>query len=262
MVGKDGIAICATGLKSFFAITDTYQEILNGDNIEEKDSLLFNVDFGGKTYRGLANGYSVDYKSPYETSITEEDRAFIDSRFSPDVQSYLLDQLWASDAANEMSALLGLSTDNAKELVLAKINAGTASMGMYLYGLSIGIPFDQLYDVMTTPLAFRLTELTKGDSFNGNSGTINIIGALRYLKQEPLDQMTRFNRIDLSDYKDVPKPSELLQTLLRDSWKPNFPNEEALDGYIKSKGGVLRTLIDRNPKHLEAAKDTLESLRG
>lgn len=262
MVGKDGIAICATGLKSFFAITDTYQEILNGDNIEEKDSLLFNVDFGGKTYKGLANGYSVDYKSPYETSITEEDRAFIDSRFSPDVQNYLLDQLWASDAANEMSALLGLSTDNAKELVLAKINAGTASMGMYLYGLSIGIPFDQLYDVMTTPLAFRLTELTKGDSFNGNSGTINIIGALRYLKQEPLDQMTRFNRIDLSDYKDVPKPSELLQTLLRDSWKPNFPNEEALDGYIKSKGGVLRTLIDRNPQHLEAAKDTLESLRG
>ena len=41
-----------------------------------------------------------------------------------------------------MSALLGLSTDNAKELVLAKINAGTSSIGMYLYGLSIGIPSD------------------------------------------------------------------------------------------------------------------------
>ena len=176
MVGKDGIAICATGLKSFFALTDTYQEILNGADIEAKEALLFNVKFGGKTYKGLANGYSANYKSPYEGSITEDDRALIDSQFSPDVQEYLLDQLWASDAANEMSALLGLSTDNAKELVLAKINAGTASMGMYLYGLSIGIPFDQLYDVMTTPLAFRLTELTKGDGFNNNSGTINIIG--------------------------------------------------------------------------------------
>jgi hypothetical protein len=31
MVGKDGIAICATGLKSFFAITEMYQQFLNVD---------------------------------------------------------------------------------------------------------------------------------------------------------------------------------------------------------------------------------------
>jgi hypothetical protein len=65
-----------------------------------------------------------------------------------------------------MSAFLGLSTDNAKELVLAKINAGTATMGMYLYGLSIGMPVADLYKMLTSPLAFRLTELTKGDTFN------------------------------------------------------------------------------------------------
>jgi hypothetical protein len=74
MVGKDGIAICATGLKSFFALTDVYQEILNGNDAWAKDSLLFSVPFGGKIYRGLANGYAKDYKSPYEENITEEEK--------------------------------------------------------------------------------------------------------------------------------------------------------------------------------------------
>nr|DAG87591.1 MAG TPA: hypothetical protein [Crassvirales sp.] len=41
------------------------------------------------------------------------------------LQNYLLAQEWESDAANEASAFLSLSTDNAKELALAKLNAGT-----------------------------------------------------------------------------------------------------------------------------------------
>jgi hypothetical protein len=58
MVGKDGIAICATGLKSFFALTEMYQEILNNGTQKEKLDLLFDVSFGGKTYVGLANGFA------------------------------------------------------------------------------------------------------------------------------------------------------------------------------------------------------------
>lgn len=259
MVGKGGIAICATGLKSFFALTEMYQEILNGTDIVLKDSLLFNINFGGKTYNGLANGFAKNYKSPYEYNITSEEKAVIDSHFSEEMQNYLLDQFWASDAANEMSALLGLSTDNAKELVLAKINAGTSSIGMYLYGLSIGIPFEQLYEVMTTPLAFKLTELTKGDSFNGNSGTINVVGALRYLKQEPKEQLSRFNRIDLSEYENIQKPVELLYSGLRNAMQSMFSSAEKMEESI-SYQGVLRTLIDKVSSP-EAGKEILESLR-
>jgi hypothetical protein len=43
-----------------------------------------------------------------------------------------------------MSALLSLSTDNAKDLALAKINAGTNMMGLYLYGAAIGMNFKVL----------------------------------------------------------------------------------------------------------------------
>lgn len=228
MVGKDGIAICATGLKSFFALTEMYQLILDSDNINDKQNLLFNVKFGGKSYKGLANGFSKKLKSPLEHNLSQEEKTEIVNFFSEDVTEYLFDQLWASDASADMSALLGLSTDNAKELVLAKINAGTSSIGMYLYGLSIGIPFEQLYEVMTTPLAFRLTELTKGDSFNGDSGTNTIVGALQYLENEPTKYLRKFDTIDLSEYKDVKKPSELFKDILTKQLRGKTSNKNLL----------------------------------
>jgi hypothetical protein len=55
MAGKDGIAICATAIKAYFALTQTANTILNGDNLLEKESLLFNVNIGGKSYKGLSN---------------------------------------------------------------------------------------------------------------------------------------------------------------------------------------------------------------
>lgn len=181
MVGKDGISICATGLKSFFGITDMYQNILNGTDVAAKDSLLFDMPIGGRVYHGLANGFASRFRSRFEDNFmapSQED-------FSIKVQNYLLEQLWEDDASNGMSAFLGLSVDNAKELVLAKINAGTSTMGMYLYGLSIGVPTDTLYKIMTSPLAFRLAELTKGDIFNKDSGKFTVLNALTYLYTEP-----------------------------------------------------------------------------
>ena len=227
MVGKDGIAICATGLKSFFAITEMYQQILNVDinsmqltelekqsltsnltdpeeiqkvldealkqkkakALAKKQSLLFKRSIAGKTYLGLANGYTELMLSSYEANMSENDMQSQYENFTQMGYEYLLDQLWSSDAANEMSALLSLSTDNAKELVLAKINAGIGTIGMYLYGLSIGMSFDSIYDIMTSPLAFRLAELTKGDVFNKQEGQRDILSTMQYLRREPTQQI-------------------------------------------------------------------------
>ena len=58
---------------------------------------------------------------------------------------------------------------------------------MYLYGLSLGVPVDTLFKIMTSPFAFRLVELAKGDIFSGNSGCRTILGALDYLHRDPLE---------------------------------------------------------------------------
>lgn len=247
MVGKDGIAICATGLKSFFALTHMYNTILNDENIsnEEKTALMCNVPIGGKTYKGLAN-VNVDQK------LIESLADATEGDFTA-LQDYLLDQEWESDAANEKSAFLSLSTDNAKELALAKLNAGTQTLGMYLYGLSLGVPVDNLFKIMTSPLAFRLVELAKGDIFNGNSGCGTILKALGYLHKDPLDQIAKYNTFDIAAFNQNKK--EQLMQPGQFAWQ--MIKDNLIDKTFNEKLPLLRQLVIKNNKAIE----NIEKLR-
>lgn len=249
MVGKDGIAICATGLKSFFALTHMYNTVLNDENTSnsEKEALMCNVTIGGKTYRGLAN-VNVDQKLIKGLSDATEGNFIA-------LQDYLLAQEWESDAANEKSAFLSLSTDNAKELALAKLNAGTQTLGMYLYGLSLGVPVDTLFKIMTSPFAFRLVELAKGDIFSGNSGCRTIIGALDYLHRDPLEQLARYNTFDLSTYNEgKPKdqkilgPADFAWKLLQDSTIDDYNEKLPLLRQLAYKNNAIQLIEDLRSK--------------
>lgn len=249
MVGKDGIAICATGLKSFFALTHMYNTVLNDENTsnEEKEALMCKVTIGGKTYRGLAN---VNANQELMESLADAENGNFTT-----LQNYLLAQEWESDAANEASAFLSLSTDNAKELALAKLNAGTQTLGMYLYGLSLGVPVDTLFKIMTSPLAFRLVELAKGDIFSGNSGCGTIIGALDYLHRDPLDQLARFNTFDLSTYNEgKPKdqkilgPADFAWQLLQNSIADDYNEKQPLLRQLAFKDTAIQLIEDLRSK--------------
>ncbi len=249
MVGKDGIAICATGLKSFFALTHMYNTVLNDENTsnEEKEALMCKVTIGGKTYRGLAN---VNANQELMESLADAENGNFTT-----LQNYLLAQEWESDAANEASAFLSLSTDNAKELALAKLNAGTQTLGMYLYGLSLGVPVDTLFKIMTSPFAFRLVELAKGDIFSGNSGCGTIIGALDYLHRDPLDQLARFNTFDLSTYNEgKPKdqkilgPADFAWKLLQGSIADDYNEKLPLLRQLAYKSNAIQLIEDLRSK--------------
>lgn len=249
MVGKDGIAICATGLKSFFALTHMYNTVLNDGNTsnEEKEALMCKVTIGGKTYRGLAN---VNANQELIESLADAENGNFTT-----LQNYLLAQEWESDAANEASAFLSLSTDNAKELALAKLNAGTQTLGMYLYGLSLGVPVDTLFKIMTSPLAFRLVELAKGDIFSGNSGCRTILGALDYLHKDPLEQLSRFNTFDLSTYNEgKPKdqkilgPADFAWQLLQNSIADDYNEKLPLLRQLAFKDNAVQLIEDLRSK--------------
>lgn len=249
MVGKDGIAICATGLKSFFALTHMYNTVLNDENTsnEEKEALMCKVTIGGKTYRGLAN---VNANQELMESLADVENGNFTT-----LQNYLLAQEWESDAANEASAFLSLSTDNAKELALAKLNAGTQTLGMYLYGLSLGVPVDTLFKIMTSPLAFRLVELAKGDIFSGNSGCRTILGALDYLHKDPLEQLSRFNTFDLSTYNEgKPKdqkilgPADFAWSLLQNSIADDYNEKQPLLRQLAHWSNAIQLIEDLRSK--------------
>ncbi len=249
MVGKDGIAICATGLKSFFALTHMYNTVLNDENTnnKKKEALMCKVTIGGKTYRGLAN---VNANQELMESLADAENGSFTT-----LQNYLLAQEWESDAANEASAFLSLSTDNAKELALAKLNAGIQTLGMYLYGLSLGVPVDTLFKIMTSPLAFRLVELAKGDIFSGNSGCRTILGALDYLHKDPLESLSRFNTFDLSTYNEgKPKdqkilgPADFAQQLLQNSIADDYNEKQPLLRQLAYKSNAIQLIEDLRSK--------------
>ena len=60
MDGKQGVGICAVGLKGFFAVTARYNEVLANGTPEEVQRLQSEVEIAGKKFRMLANAYTTN----------------------------------------------------------------------------------------------------------------------------------------------------------------------------------------------------------
>jgi len=56
--------------------------------------------------------------------------------------------------------LLSAATDNAKELILAKINAGTNFAKMYVYAMIVGLNINDTVAFMTCPVAELIDKLS------------------------------------------------------------------------------------------------------
>jgi hypothetical protein len=63
------------------------------------------------------------------------------------------------DAFILMSALLSLSTDNAKDPTLSKYNAGPEMIGTYVAGIIMGVDMDTLRDLMISDTGILLSNL-------------------------------------------------------------------------------------------------------
>lgn len=163
-VGKKCIGIAAVGLKSFFAITEYFNNaIRNNQYLPLHDiNLEFWVndhsEISKETYKYIAN------VNPYNRN---------------DIKS-INDQ----DFALCLSALLSLATDNAKELALAKLNCDESTMGMWLFATSIGINPQKIFNVMTSPVARIIARESKGNVFIGKSED-SIGYALSFLENGP-----------------------------------------------------------------------------
>ena len=99
-VGKQGIGICATGLKAFFGLTQYNNYLLNYGTTEQQQKLLFGNDHKGhiiseKLYKTLANIRSQDPNTITNEQVLE-------------ALSYVTND---NDAALLLSALLSLATD-------------------------------------------------------------------------------------------------------------------------------------------------------
>lgn len=151
MGGKQGVGICAVGLKSFFALTARYNEVLRNGTYHEKQRLASELEIAGNNFKMLANAYSPEQ---VQTGILKGIFEAIDQGL---------------DAALVLSALLSLATDNAKDLALDKLNAENM-LGMYIFGITVGINFQTLADIIASESAILINEYINDNIFTGKSG--------------------------------------------------------------------------------------------
>ena len=241
-VGKEAIAICATGLKAFFGLTQYNNWVLNYGTTEQQSRLLLNNNhqghlIGSKVYKTLANIRSKD-----PNTITNADVLEALSQVTND-----------NDAALTLSALLSLATDNAKELALSKLNASTKTIGMYIYGITIGMDFKDVAKILMSPTGGIVTSLLEGDVFTGKREVSQPVDVFGYFEQCPKGLLNKYNIHQDPEGNTIPvSPLQKFSELFRREQK--LGKEDDLGKAIATfgKSGYI----------IQEKLNSLESLRG
>jgi len=157
-MGKQDVGIGANGLKVFFALSTYYNEWYRGlqDNSVGLDTIsdnkLFLKEFN------IKDASTGKMKTHVRVSIA-------DTRISKDIFQSVLKQYGYSELEgelkeiNKIQAALAISgfvsgaTDNAKELIMAKINAVVELSSMHLYMLALGFSASEISVYMNSDIA-------------------------------------------------------------------------------------------------------------
>lgn len=165
LVGKNVISVAANGEKVWFNMFYYWNTVLKNES--NADVLKFSQTFN--RINGRANGILNTYIATYLPDLNYYDKTIrqrLLSEFGVDTVQYkYVDQL--------ISQLLSAATDNAKELILAKINAGTNFAKMYVYAMMIGLNINDTVAFMTCPVAELIDKLAQPNIFENYEGSPN-----------------------------------------------------------------------------------------
>jgi hypothetical protein len=88
--------------------------------------------------------------------------------------------------------MLSIAVDNAKDLALAKINSGPRMMGMYVYGMTLGIPTQTLIKIMKSPEGMILKEMMEGSQFNNDTVAFKVLDVFDKLDGDIAGDIAKF----------------------------------------------------------------------
>lgn len=182
--GKMGISVtAASGIKTFFALTQYFNNSLKHNlSVDLLDKLRFNVEIRGKKYHTISNLNEIRI-----TDKIKKDKELLQA--VTEFNEYIRESDIV-DADAVISAIMTLATDNAKELKLGKLNASAEILGLYLYGVTIGVPFDTLADIFTSNTADVLNKRMNGNVFTDESDT-QLSTAINWLNKGPTQPSIR-----------------------------------------------------------------------
>lgn len=148
-IGKNVIGIAANGEKGYFTLyyyfTECFKRIMENDINSTELNIMTQFN---KRFNHINNGKNIN-------KIANLNRLYLTD---PEKFKFEVDQM--------ISQLLSAATDNAKELILAKINAGADLAKIYFYGLILGIDLADLAKFMTSPVVDLIALLAKPSMFD------------------------------------------------------------------------------------------------
>lgn len=168
--GKSSTGIEASALKVYEAEYQYVCQILNYGTTEQQQRLLSeNLNILGKNIPLIANAYAKNIANIKDKKIYDVLKN--------------IDQ--DNDAVTWISAFLSLSTDNAKDPTLTKINADPEMIELYNAGFALGLDFDTLVSIINSETGRVLLDVQKGNIVLGRRGSGTITQAIDYLKKGP-----------------------------------------------------------------------------
>lgn len=166
MVGKAVIGNVATALKSFFALSNVYNtkfkqiyELIRSGQYDTAREMLNRYTFTSNNKLITLANVNVEL---FNSLIVQDESGELqlDPNIPADIREIIANVINYEDALEDQSMLLGellnSATDNAKELILKKINADTNWVDMYTVSFMLG---ESLEDVGKLMLDDDITEL-------------------------------------------------------------------------------------------------------
>lgn len=197
LVGKNVIGIAANGEKDWFNLTYYYHNILrNGD---PKDQFFLKMSHSYSRLSGRATDQLLStvvkhipdlWNASPELAEKIKQEFYSNYEGEIDTSDKYVDQL--------ISQILSAATDNAKELILAKINAGTNLAKYHLHLVMMGFKLKDIVAFMTSPVVELIDKYSRSDLYKNQANSVNT--AIKMLNGD----------IDLS--KLIVRPVEKLST--------------------------------------------------
>ena len=244
LVGKNVISVAANGEKVWFNTFYYWTQALKQN--KDINKLKFQQTFTRIKGRSSGNIQEVVVNHiPDLNRYDNEIRQRLEIEFGVTAENYVyVDQI--------ISQLLSAATDNAKELILAKINAGTNFARMYIYGIMMGLNINDLVAFMTSPTADLIDRLATSNMFQNEETSaaqaINkvqgIIGVSTKLHGTVKDFVTT---VDGETYKKDVKKTTYIKDFLVSNWLAQYVLEDGDNK--KDLTSIMRKYIQYAIKH-------------
>ena len=179
MVGKNVIGIAAVGEKASFMLHLSYNELVkSGERVRqfpEFDDRLRRSTVNFQTSRII--GRSKENVSEEEldtiTTIDSFPGVNLEGVFDNRILNIFNPKSGKLPADLMISQVLSAATDNAKELILSKINAGEKLAKMYLFLISVGMDINDIVAFMINDVSSVIDELSEENIYDDFNISIN-----------------------------------------------------------------------------------------